>query len=134
MYWVLFRASFPLPILSLNYFPLFLLWLLQIFSNTLLKHIAQTHCSVLYLTSGEELVILRLTGSHILSSPPKIFYLQTSSFSFPFLCSYSRLTPRSSSLIPPSSLPVSIPCDPPPTAASTWTSPPSPLLKKNSIK
>ena len=93
-----------------------------------LLHTAQKHCCVLYLTSDDELVIL--TGSHILSSSPQIFYLQTSSFSFPLLCSYSRLIPRSSSFSPPSPLPAPIPCYPLPTTASTWTSPPSPLLKK----
>ena len=93
-----------------------------------LLHTAQKHCCVLYLTSGDELVIL--TGSHILSSSPQIFYLQTSSFSFPLLCSYSRLTPRSSSFSPPSPLPAPIPCYPLPTTASTRTSPPSPLLTK----
>lgn len=95
-----------------------------------LLHIAQTHCCVLCLTSSDELAILRLTSSHILSSPSQTFYLQTSSFSFPLLCSDSRLTPRSSSFIPPSPLPVPVPCYPPLTTASTWTSPPSPLLKK----
>lgn len=102
--WVLFGTSFLLLTLSLCFFSLFLLWLLQIFS--------------ILLRPNSQWWAYEMKKAFILSPllPSQILCLHASPFPSPLLySSSSRLTPRSSFFIPLFPLPVPIPCSPHPS-------------------